>query len=1143
MFSTPLFHWFSRPIRRTRRSVPPRPARCRLALETLEIRDLPANITWIGGAYANLSDLCANKQTGDPSAWSNGLNWVGGQAPGANDTAVFPAQFQYATCDGQPVYAPFSFGPVVDVPVAITGVNMGTIINNQGYSLDMRQNVTLSGASTWNQNQLLVEAPTTFTNNGTLTWGEISLIDNVIYSGATFLNNGTLRLVNTGELDLGGPGMLNNAGTIIQSGTGNVDLGVTLNNYANGRYDFQADSGIGGLSPGGIFTNAGTVTKTAGTGTSRIGTYSYLAFNNSNRIDVETGTIAIADGGGVSTGGTFTVAAGATLDLTGGTSFHSLTGTYTGSGAGTVALASGTLNIGTGGAAFNFPPGLLQWTANANGSFIDTTMGDLTNTGTLSLSNSNAVILEGDHALNNQGTINQVGAGGLDIRSAYGDDYTTLNNQTGATYNFQADSGINSTYVGGTFINAGTLTKTAGTGTSVMNEVNFNGGTINVETGTIALTSLSGTLTGGTFTVAAGATLDLAAGNGAPYAGTYTGSGAGTIAFSHSILYIGSGGATFNFPAGLLQWTGGTLNIPANATLTNAGTLTASATSYINVQNDGALVNNGLFTVSGNGQYAEQGDGGSINNRSLTLTGAGTIEFFDSITNAPTGTLTVSGSGPKDLVYGGTNQGTLIQTGTGTLSLGGGGETFTNQAGALYDIESDAGVDNSYIFVNQGTIRKSGGNGTSVISSLQFRNSGILNVETGTLESNASGTSTGGNFLVAAGATLDLTGGQSPTYTGTYTGSGAGTVALASGTLNIGNDGATFDFPPGLFQWTSGTLFIPVSATLTNSGDLTAPVADRIFLDIDGNGAMVNNGSFTVSGNGRFDLEGTGTLTNTGTMTFAGGGQEFVGSILNAGTIIQTDTGTLNLNANSTLTNQPGALYDLQSDAGITSYGTFVNQGTFQKSGGSGTSALDSYFSNPGRVLALSGTLAIDYDTTEVSGSTLTGGTWAVFNGATRTLNSGVNLTTNNATVILDGPAPAFPNIHSLTTNDGSLIIQDGGSFATSGDFTNLGYVLIDDSSILTVSGNFTQGAAATLEIQLGGTPGTGLFGRLAVAGTANLDGTLTLTPVNGYTPSTGDAFPILTFGTRNGTDFANPPAGFTEVYDDANGILTVVAQ
>jgi outer membrane autotransporter protein len=100
--------------------------------------------------------------------------------------------------------------------------------------------------------------------------------------------------------------------------------------------------------------------------------------------------------------------------------------------------------------------------------------------------------------------------------------------------------------------------------------------------------------------------------------------------------------------------------------------------------------------------------------------------------------------------------------------------------------------------------------------------------------------------------------------------------------------------------------------------------------------------------------------------------------------------------------------------------------------------------------------------------------------------------------------------------------------------------LLIDFTSVLNVTGDYTQGSGATLEFQLGG---VGLSGQLNVTGNAALDGTLTLTPVNGYTPATGDAFQILTFGSRNGTDFANPPPGFDLNYDDVGGSLSVVAQ
>jgi hypothetical protein len=79
--------------------------------------------------------------------------------------------------------------------------------------------------------------------------------------------------------------------------------------------------------------------------------------------------------------------------------------------------------------------------------------------------------------------------------------------------------------------------------------------------------------------------------------------------------------------------------------------------------------------------------------------------------------------------------------------------------------------------------------------------------------------------------------------------------------------------------------------------------------------------------------------------------------------------------------------------------------------------------------------------------------------------------------------------------------------------------------------------------VQLGGAPPAGPAGLLAVTGTANLGGTLVLTPTGGYTPTTGDSFAVLTYRARGG-DFADdPPPGFGLSYDDLNGVLTVTAQ
>src|SRR5262249_4123262 len=68
----------------------------------------------------------------------------------------------------------------------------------------------------------------------------------------------------------------------------------------------------------------------------------------------------------------------------------------------------------------------------------------------------------------------------------------------------------------------------------------------------------------------------------------------------------------------------------------------------------------------------------------------------------------------------------------------------------------------------------------------------------------------------------------------------------------------------------------------------------------------------------------------------------------------------------------------------------------------------------------------------------------------------------------------------------------------------------------LTVTGNYTQTATGVLDIELGGTA-PGQCDVFAVGGLATLDGTMNVTLINGFNPSLGDAFKVLTFGSRSG--------------------------
>ena len=65
---------------------------------------------------------------------------------------------------------------------------------------------------------------------------------------------------------------------------------------------------------------------------------------------------------------------------------------------------------------------------------------------------------------------------------------------------------------------------------------------------------------------------------------------------------------------------------------------------------------------------------------------------------------------------------------------------------------------------------------------------------------------------------------------------------------------------------------------------------------------------------------------------------------------------------------------------------------------------------------------------------------------------------------------------------------------------------------------NFTQGSGGELVIEIGGTTAGDEFDQVQVTNLADLDGKLTIQLINDYTPTVGDTFEILTFGTVNGS-------------------------
>ncbi|HEV3003631.1 MAG TPA: hypothetical protein VGX78_04190, partial [Pirellulales bacterium] len=300
-------------------------------MQQLESRIALASDVWTGAVDGN---------------WSNPGNWSLGYAPGAGDTAEFTSGADAATAN---VDLPFNIAALT-----IDGSWGGTI--HVDSPLSVSGNFQLSSGTFGGPGAVSIAGGDSQWTGGTIEVGA---------GGFTNQSGGALSLGGGSNLTLSGAGTFTNDGTINDADTSAlaIENGAMLGNAPGAAFSFTADGGIaqGGSGPD-VFNNAGLLEKTGGTGMSVITSQ----FNNlGGTIDSESGTISLATAGGTNTGGTLDAGLGgsttAAIDLTGGNTV-AYTGTYTGSGAGTIELADGTLAVGARGASFNFAGTLFQWT-------------------------------------------------------------------------------------------------------------------------------------------------------------------------------------------------------------------------------------------------------------------------------------------------------------------------------------------------------------------------------------------------------------------------------------------------------------------------------------------------------------------------------------------------------------------------------------------------------------------------------------------------------------------------------------------------------------------------------------------------------------------------------------------------------------
>ena len=171
----------------------------------------------------------------------------------------------------------------------------------------------------------------------------------------------------------------------------------------------------------------------------------------------------------------------------------------------------------------------------------------------------------------------------------------------------------------------------------------------------------------------------------------------------------------------------------------------------------------------------------------------------------------------------------MVNTGAGSLQIEN-NSTVTNAAGAVIDLQGDGGLQQNgggnSVLTNAGLIRKTVGTGTANITTPLFNNTGVVDVQAGTLQIAAGSTrivssGAGNAFNAQAGATLNIGWVTNPSsFTGTtFGGPGAktigsstsalyvlaGTIAMTNTTFAGGSLAGTFTLN-GTLAWTGGEM-------------------------------------------------------------------------------------------------------------------------------------------------------------------------------------------------------------------------------------------------------------------------------------------------------------------------------------------------
>ncbi len=799
----------------------------------------------------------------------------------------------------------------------------------------------------------------------------------------------------------------------------------------------------------------------------------------------------------------------------GGSSTLNVTGGYNLT-FGTPSISSGNvLNIGNGG-ILNVNSGsaaILEFSGGATGLLGGGGQINVTDGGTLTLQNTNA---GGSSTLTNNGTLTIAGTSSA----------ATLQTNGGSGTAFSI-SGAGALTLGGLgqIVVAAGNSLTIGTNLTNLNGASLTGGSYVVGNGaTLELSALGGGYVG--FLNGANVTVSgsgLLTGDGSSNAlrlltEVYSGpSGTGSLTLNSlsSPLTVTPGGSTFYVSSDDYNTAGTDINGgTGQSTLTLNGTTVVIADNFVNQANTGVAGNSGIAisTVALNNgssltvdtltnQSADNGGWTGLASSQVSVTGASSLTVNSDVNN-----LTTQNNG-----FGGTSAAGISLAGSSSMGVGG---SFANGVGgnntANFTLGTNSTATVAGLFTN-GQYGNLSVNASTLTTNGGMSNDGTVNVLNGSTLTDAGLTITGGS-LSLNGSTLTETGsitnsgglflasGSTGTVTGLLTNNSGGSVAVSGSTLTT-NGGISNS---GSFELSSGATLVDSGLTNNSGGSVTVGAST-----LTENGVLSNSGSLSLSNGSTATVSGLFTNSSGGSVTVNGSSLSTTGAFANSGSLSLSNgsTGTMG----GVFTNNSGASVTvdgstLQTNGGISNAGSvglsngasLVNTGLFDNTGGTLTLNGGGNAVTANGVTNTNGSITVGAgDTADFRGSgsgrltNLSGGT---LNGGTYTLNGNLFYSTGS---------DSSTNIQTLSgvtmavgSSGGILFGSGSGSNALTqlGTLENSSLTLTGQSMTINPNGNhsaftldpstLTLSSGSTLNIQ--GTVNNGAGSSIALTGGGN---------------------------------------------------------